>query len=194
MISCFFGVPGCGKSTLLVYFYRKLRKKYDNVYTINLEIKGVPQISFSDLGKYKFSNSLILIDEITMEADNRDFKNFDVNIRNFFILHRHLHTDIIYATQNYENVDKKIRDLTNDLWYMKKSVVPFFKEFTYCRRIWRNITIDLNNSSLTLGYRFCTFIEGLFSSNFKFIFRRKYYKYFDSFDNLVLTGREEYKL
>lgn len=192
MITCYFGVPGCGKSTKLVQYYKKHKKKYKSIYSINLDIKGVTSISFDDLGKYSFHDSLILIDEITMEADNRDFKTFSSDIRNFFILHRHLHSDIVYATQNYENVDKKIRDLTNDLWYMKKSVVPFFSRFTTSRRIWRNITIDPDRSTLTLGYRFCSFIESLFSSNFQITYRPFYYKYFDSFDELVLSDREEY--
>ena len=101
--------------------------------------------------------------------------------------------DIIYATQNYENVDKKVRDLTSELWYMSKSVVPFLKEFTSTKRIYRNININENTSELTLGYRFCNLIEGLFVSNFQLIFRRFYYKYFDSWDELNLKDRRDYE-
>lgn len=198
MIKCYFGVPGCGKTTTLVKIARKelkrLKKIYKEVYTINFECSGAIPIKFNDLKEFKFNNALILIDEITMDADNRSFKTFPAEIRDFFILHRHLGVDIVYATQNYENVDKKIRDLTAELWYMSKSVVPIFREFTTSKRIYRNININEYTSDLTLGYRFCNFIESLFARNFEICFRRKYYKYYDSWDELSLKERPIYKV
>lgn len=193
MIKAYFGVPGCGKTTTLVKEYKKNKKKYNHIYTINVEIKGCKRITKEDLERYKFTNSLILWDEITMDADNREYKTFSKPLRDFFLLHRHLGCDIIYATQNFENVDKKVRDLTSELWYMSKSVIPLLSEFTTTKRIYRNININENTSELTLGYRFCNFIESLFVSNFQIIFRRKYYKYFDSWDELNLTNRRDYE-
>lgn len=193
MIRGFFGVPGCGKTTLLTKegISKKNKKRYKNIYTINFECSGTIPITFEDLGKYKIKDSLILIDEITMSADNREFKTFPKEIRDFFILHRHLGCDIIYATQNFENVDKKIRDLTHDLWYMQKSVIPLLSGLTTAKRIYRNININEHTSELTLGYRFCNFLEGIFASNFKIVWRRKYYKYFDTWDELSIKDREE---
>lgn len=193
MIKCYFGVPGCGKSTILVREYLKNRKRYDYIYTINIQISGVKMIDKSDLETYKFKNSLILWDEITMDADNREFKSFSKNLRDFFILHRHFGCDIIYATQNFENVDKKVRDLTSELWYMSKSVIPLFKHFTLAKRIYRNININEMSSELTLGYRFCNFLESIFVSNCKIVFRPRYYKYFDTHDELSLKGRPLYE-
>lgn len=193
MIKAYFGVPRVGKTTTLVKEYRKNRKKYKNIYTINVEIKGCKRIEKEDLENYLFEDCLILWDEITMDADNREFKTFSKKLRDFFILHGHLGVDIIYATQNFENVDKKIRDLTVELWYMSKSVVPILREFTTCKRIYRNININENTSELTLGYRFCNFIESLFVSNFNIIWRRKYYKYFNSWDKLNLKERIKYE-
>lgn len=193
MISGYFGVPGCGKTTLLAKIASKelKKKRYEHIYTINCEISGTEHITYEDLEKYKPLNSLILIDEITMSADNRDFKNFSKGARDFFILHRHLGCDIIYATQNFENVDKKIRDLTHELWYMSKSVVPFIRRFTTAKRIYRNININEMNSELTLGYRFCNLIESIFVSNLKIVYRPHWYRYFDSWDELSLKDRQE---
>ena len=195
MITCYFGVPGVGKTTLLTKLAVKAIKrmnrgkgKYENVYT-NFYCKGACRIDFNDLKTYKICDSLILLDEITMDADNRDFKNFPDEIRDFFILHRHLGNDIIYATQGYDAVDKKIRLLTQELWYMQKSVVPFFSSLTTAKRIYRTIDINEHTSELTLGYRFCNFIESMCTSNFKSVWRRRYYKYFDSFDEGVLASR-----
>ncbi len=193
MIKCYFGVPGVGKSTVLVREYKKNKRHYDHIYTINLQIKGVEMISMHDLEKYKFRNTLILWDEITMDADNRSFKSFSSDLRDFFILHRHLGCDIIYATQNFENVDKKVRDLTSELWYMSKSVVPFLKLFTTSKRIYRQININEHTSELTLGYRFCNFLESIFVSNFKLVLRPLYYKYFDTHDELSLKDRVLYE-
>lgn len=195
MIKAYFGVPGCGKSTILVREYKRNKRRYSHIYTINLQIKGVPMITKEDLEKYKFVNTLILWDEITMDADNREFKSFSKDLRDFFLLHRHLGCDIIYATQNFENVDKKVRDLTSELWYMSKSVIPFFSSFTSAKRIYRAININEHTSELTLGYRFCNFIESIFVSNFRLCFRPLYYRYFDTHDELSLKARliyEEY--
>lgn len=199
MIKCYFGVPGCGKTTQLTKIaIKELKKKalglsrYDHIYTINFECAGCIHITFKDLANYKFLNSLILIDEITLDADNRSFKTFPSEIRDFFILHRHLGLDIIYATQNYENVDKKIRDVTNDLWYMSKSVVPLLRNFTTSKKIYRKININEHTSELVLGYRFCNLIESIFARNFEVTFRPFTYKYFDSFDELTLSSRPEY--
>lgn len=193
MIKCYFGVPGVGKSTILVREYKKNRRKYDHIYSINIQIKGVEQITKEDLEKYKFKNTLILWDEITMDADNREFKTFSKPLRDFFILHRHLGCDIIYATQNFENVDKKVRDLTCELWYMSKSVIPFLRSFTSAKRIYRKININEFTSDLTLGYRFCNFLESIFVSNFLLVLRPLYYRLFDTHDELSLQGRVLYE-
>ncbi len=194
MISCYFGVPGCGKTTLLTKLAtrerKRLRKRYNYIYTINFSCEGCIPLTWDDLGRYRFENSLILIDEITLLADNRDFKSFPKDILEFFTLHRHMGLDIVYATQNFENVDKKIRDLTHDLWYMSKSIIPFLSGFTFARRIYRNININEYTSELTLGYRFCSLLESFFARNTMIIWRRKYYRYMDSFDLMTLKDRE----
>lgn len=194
MIKGYFGVPGCGKSTILAKIgykeINRLKRRYRNVFTVNIDIKGCTRITKEDVRIYKFNNDLILWDEITLDYDNRNFKEFTHEDKEFWLLHRHMGVDVIYCTQNYENVDKKIRDLTLELWYMSKSVVPILKEFTRSKRIYRNISINEMNAELTLGYRFCNFIEGIFVRNNEFVFRRSYYKYFDSYDLLTLDNRK----
>ena len=193
MIKGYFGVPGVGKTTTLVKEYRKNRKKYKNIYTVNVDIKGCKRITKEEFRRYEFEDSLILWDEITLDYDNRDFKNFTKEDKESWLLHRHMGVDIIYCTQNYENVDKKIKDITLELWYMSKSVIPILSEFTTYKKIYRTININENTSELTLGYRFCNLIESLFVSNFKIIFRRRFYKYFDSWEKLGIKERKKYE-
>ena len=177
MITCYFGVPGVGKNTLLTKFARKeiLLKRfglssYDHIYS-DFYIKGAEKFDYKYFKTHKMYNSLILIEEMGLEADNRKFKTFTNAERDYFVLHRHIGNDIIYATQDYSMVDSKIRSLTQELWYMSKSVVPFFKHFTTAKRIYRCININEHSGDLILGYRFCNIIESLFVSNFKFCFR-----------------------
>lgn len=196
MVTCYFGVPGVGKTTLLAKFAIKGLKlvksgRYENVYT-NFYCKGCKRLDFKVLDTYKIYNSLIILDEITLDADNRKFKSFPDGVRDFFILHRHLGNDIIYATQSYEMVDLKIRQVTQELWYMSRSVVPILSEFTSAKRIYRQININEHTSELTLGYRFCNLIEAFFTTNYKSVFRRRYYKYFDSFEEGALENRPIY--
>ena len=81
MIKGYFGVPGCGKSTTLVKEYRKNKKKYENIYSVNIKIDGVKEITKEDVRKYRFKNALILWDEITLDYDNR---NFDKTVKDIF--------------------------------------------------------------------------------------------------------------
>ena len=193
MIKCYFGVPGCGKSTILAKEYKKNKKKYDHIYSINIKLKGVKEITKDVLENYKMYKTLILWDEITLDCDNRDFKLFSQEMKEFILLHRHLGIDIIYTTQNFENVDKKIRDLTAELWYMSKSVIPLFKSFTSIKRIYRTININEHTSELTLGYRFCQGLEKIFASNLKIAYRPLYYKYFNTNEEIGLEDRPVYE-
>lgn len=195
MITCYFGVPGSGKTTLLskiaikeLKLIKKGKSKYSSVYT-NFYCRGANKIEYKDLAKYKVYNALVLFDEMTLDADNRKFKEFTDEHRDYFILHRHVGNDIIYATQDYSKVDSKIRALTQDLWFMNKTVVPFFNQFTTAKRIYRTITINEHTGDLVMGYRFCNLLESFFVSNFKCVFRPFYYRYFDSFDEGVLISR-----
>lgn len=188
MIKGFFGLPGSGKTTVLTMIaqkelkkIKKKKSKYTQVLT-NFYCKGCKIVKFDYLGKYDLSNSLILIDEITLFADSRDFKTFTNTLKEFFLLHRHYKIDIIYFCQQYDGLDKKIRDCTQELYYCKKL---FF--LTKCKRIYRMLDIDKNTHDIVYGYRFPTFIERIINLIIPLkitftCFRPKYYKYFDSYE------------
>ena len=61
MIKAYFGVPGAGKSTILVREARKVKKKrYDHIYTINIDIKGCKRISKEILEKYSALSARVI--------------------------------------------------------------------------------------------------------------------------------------
>lgn len=184
MITCYFGLPGAGKSTLLAKIAAKENKKiakgkscYDRVLS-NYYIDGCYKVTMNDLEEYDLSRSLILLDEITLDADNRDYKNFSYKLKEFFIKHRHEYIDVIYCTQQYDAVDKKIRNLTHELYYMKKC-----GNFTIAKCIYRHITIP-ETGEIVNGYIFPTIFQIITAPirNIKIIYRPRYYKYFDSYE------------
>lgn len=192
MITCYFGLPGCGKSTMLAKIARKEIKKirkgksgYKRVLS-NYYIDGCFKVDYEDLQKYDLSYSLILLDEITLDVDSRNFKSFNQQLKEFFILHRHEHIDIVYCSQQYDGVDKKIRDLTHELFYMKK-----VGQLTWARCIYRKITIP-EDSEIKMGYVFPTIMQLITSPlrNLRFCWRPRYYRMFDSFEVLPKPKKE----
>lgn len=188
MVTGYFGVPGCGKTTILTSIaqkelkrIRKGKSSYQHVLT-NFYCAGCDMISVLDLGHFDMEYCLILLDELTLDADARDYKKFSASLKQFFILHRHLHCDVIYFVQDFSQVDKIIRNVTFDLWYTSKSVLPFFRNWSISRRVYRQISINEYTSELILGYRFSKFLERLFDRSTRICFRPHWYKYFDSFD------------
>lgn len=202
MITGYFGVPGCGKTTLASKKARKINNQikrdkkrikmglkrkcpYDYVLT-NFNCKDCYKIDFSDIGIYNIQNCCIILDELTIDADNRDFKNFSRSSVEGFVYHRHYFNDIFYYTQNYNAVDKKIRDLTHTLYFVKKSYLPFFSQFTRAKRIFRTIDINDHTKEIVNGYRFPNIFERIldFLCILKIgevCFRPFYYKDFNSY-------------
>lgn len=131
MISCLIGLPGSGKSTLLSYVaYRAIMHKsinfhgfhvqttsYDHVFT-NFPANGAYKFDFDKLGYVDYKQCLMLCDEIQLFADSRNFKEFGDNLKFWFSNHRKFRTDFIYATQSFDAVDKRIRSLTDRIYYV----------------------------------------------------------------------------
>lgn len=203
MITGYFGLPGCGKTTMAAKKARQINKKikrdkirvkyglkrkcpYDYVFT-NFPCKDCYVVDFSDLGRKNLQRACLIFDEITKDADNRDFKHFKKSSVEGFILHRHYFLDIFYYTQNWNAVDKKIRDLTHSLFYVRKSMLPGLSQFSRARRIFRDITINEYTKEIVTGYRFPNIFElildilGIIRIG-EICFRPFYYKDFDSFE------------
>ena len=101
-VSLYFGLPGCGKTTFLTYLAIKgVRSgRYLHVYSnVALAVPGITYIDNSVVGKYELRDCLLLIDEASLFADSRDFKNFDKGKLEYFLEHRHRNADIVLFTQ-----------------------------------------------------------------------------------------------
>lgn len=199
MIKLFFGLPGSGKTTLLVSLaYKELHKKffrrYKYVYTnFECSLPGVKCINNNVIGHYDLcpdGNALLLIDEATLFADSRDFKNFDYDRLLFFVLHRHFKIDCVIVTQYFDGVDLRIRRIIDRVYYLQKG---FFTGWLYSfyYRIPFGILIPKKKDGE--GSHLGEIISGYYQPGFiskyllrKRVFRKRYYKYFNSFSKIEL--------
>lgn len=198
MVVMFFGLPGCGKSTLLSSLaikHAKLlgtkKEKYKHIYSnVHVSFPGVTYIDNECIGKYDLSDCLLLIDEATLFADSRDFKAFDKGKLTYFLEHRHYGADIYLFTQQWDGVDRKIRVITDRVYYVFKGAF-FGRWFSNYYRIPYGIIIpDKKNGGEKLGeiiQGYCkpSILTRLFCPK---IYRPKYYKYFDSFEKPYLPA------
>lgn len=199
MIMGIFGLPGAGKSTFLTQLAKQYQKKGLDVF-INSEypIDGCYIYNWQDIGVYDMSNSIILIDEVSMYADNRDFKKFNSVLRDFFISYRHYNCDVIWCTQQYDGVDRKIRELTSMLYYIRPA--RFLRGFSYATMLQRVLYVpsmkDIKqypNSTITTKWAKVGILRLLTSPiqkqvhrALRLVYRPRYYKYFDSYETKPL--------
>lgn len=192
-VSLYFGLPGCGKTTLLTQKAIQALKsdRYVKVYSnVFLSVPGVIYLDNKCIGKYNLCDCCILIDEATLFADNRDHKNFPKYMTEFFLLHRHYNCDILLFTQQWDGVDKKIRVITDRVYYVYKTKL-LGQWFTKHYRVPYGIIIpdphDKNSNEklgdIIQGYCKPNIIIRLFA---KWTYRPKYYQYFDSWQRPVL--------
>lgn len=176
---------GCGKTTLLTKFaYEALKgKKYDNIYcNIPLELDGLIRISENDLGKYQIENGLVIFDESTIAFDSRNFNKRSKDILDFFMLHRHYNTDILLFAQGWDTCDKRIRQITDRVYYVYKGVFTGHWISKYWRIPYDILFPDPKRGNEGLGqiiqgYKKPSVFVRLFAHK---CFRPRYYKYFDS--------------
>lgn len=186
-ISLYFGLPGCGKTTLLTKFALDGVRdpKYKNVYSnVALAVPGVTIIDNDCIGRYELENCLLLIDEATLFADSRNYKEFDKGKLQYFLMHRHRCADIILFTQQFDAYDKRIRTITDRVYYVYKGWLLGHWFSSYWRVPYGILFPDPKKTGEKLGeivqgYSKPHFIVRLFA---KRIYRPRYYKYFDSWE------------
>lgn len=158
-----FGKKGCGKTTFLTKLAHKYTRKGMTVFCTEY-IDNTIKIEYSDIGKFWFpENCVILVDEVGMIWDNRNFKNFDTKVRDWFKYQRH-NKCIVYLFSQSFDIDKKLRDLTDEMWLLSKKI----RVFSYGKSIYKKITIrngDADNpSTLAEDYEFSPFLLAFFGS------------------------------
>lgn len=130
-LDIFFGRKGCGKSSTLQHLAQKYHKLGWKVFCDegNTYQDFVTPIDCSKLYQYKLPpNSVVLIDEINLLWDNRDFKSFPKPMQDYLRKQRHKKVKLIMFSQTYD-CDLKIRNLADRLYICNK----LLRVFTICR-------------------------------------------------------------
>ena len=128
-----FGKKGSGKSTLLTKLAIKYSRKKWSVWTTE-NIPGTHNIDDPKL-IYRMDfpeRSCILIDEVSLIWDNRDFKSMDKRVVEWFRYQRHHKCRVYFFSQTFD-IDKKLRDLADDMFLVNK----YFRVFVIAKHIVR---------------------------------------------------------
>lgn len=186
-VSRYFGLPGCGKTTTLAMLALNAIKsgKYKNVYcNVYLNIPGVTYIDFDCYGRYELRDCLILLDEAMVYMGDRDYKNFTKERLEYSVMHRHHFADVVLFSQEADGIDKKMRSITADMFYVKKGLflgkwVSTIYKIPY-GIVWPDSNSNGENlGKIIMGYMKPSLLAKLFARR---IWRPKYYKYFDSWE------------
>lgn len=172
-----FGKKGAGKSLYMVKQMMKYLKKGWTVYTDidNCNLPGVRIMNAMDLSQFApAENSAIFLDEAGILFDNRNFKNFNSGLRDFFKLQRKYKCRVFLNSQSFD-IDKKIRDVTDHMGL----IVSVGNVFSIYRPIRRSITLTQPSAEAESRIADKLSFESLFKWQITYL--PKYFKYFDSF-------------
>lgn len=177
-----FGKKGSGKTTLMVKLSRQYLKKGWNVYS-DRELPGCYRFKTEEFGRIQFPpNSLILIDEVGLVWDNRNFKSFPEHVKVYFKYQRQ-YQHVVYLFSQSFDIDKKIRDLTDHLYIVQN----FCNFLSIARRVTKTLTVvhadksAQGESKIVDDYNIDSLLLAPFGS-IRVTYIPKYVKYFKSFD------------
>lgn len=175
-----FGKKGCGKSTTLCKLAIKYKKKGWIVYSTE-HTPFTYYIEPSQIGYVHLEpHSVLLVDEVGMVWDNRQYRDFKPQVRDFFKLQRHYKVRCYLFSQTFD-IDKKLRDLTDQMFLLRS----VFTVFSYGKRINRRIVLTKSEadkpSTISEDLVFDSFLLFWAGSRF-FTYIPKYAKYFNSFE------------
>lgn len=182
------GKKGSGKSTMLTRLaYEHIRKGW-TVYTTE-GIPGTYKIDYRDIGKFNLpSGSCLLVDEVGMIWDNRKYKDFPDYLRDWFKLQRHEGVRVYLFSQTFD-VDKKIRDLTDNMYLVENKL----RVFAYAKRILKRPCLTKPDSKgparLDEELKFDSILF-FWAGSRLLTFIPRYAKLFDSYQRLGLPDKE----
>lgn len=174
-----FGKKGCGKSSYLCKLALNYRSKGWIVYTnvADLNISGVRIIDdASMIGDFvPEANSVLLLDEVSLTWDNRNFKSFKDSTKEFFRLQRHYRVVCYLFSQTFD-VDKKIRDLADSMYL----VTQCLGRWSLLREIDKSIVLTESTADAESRIAENLSFRGILS--WRFTYLPKYQQYFNSFE------------
>lgn len=166
-----------GKTTLAVKQARQFMKKHPGspIYTNIPELAGCYLIDYHSFDKFRVWDkgtgyALALFDEMSIEANNREFRNFEESSRQWTALCGHEKVDLHVFSQGV-NFDKTIVEKMTELYTLKR-----FGPWTIARRWFPGDDTDIET-----GLPRSVWKKNPFPISFQFsTFRPRWYKFFNS--------------
>lgn len=187
----YIGLPGVGKSTFIVAESTDMNSKGWNCYSSEETIGCYHLDPKNDFGVHAIApHSAVFVDEVGLIFDNRNYKDFKPEVKEFFKKHRHYKVKIYLFSQSFD-VDKKIRDVTDNIYILYK----YLGVLTVAKKV-RTKLVAVQPDGEHEG-RIGTSLEltpwwmAPFGAR-KFVWLPKWYKYFDSYEHKDLI-KKEYK-
>lgn len=202
MITGIFGKPRSGKTTyaarlvqknkatlnlcnklpgILGRIARRILHPYDVIYCTDETIQDTVYVDYRTLGKWQPTrNSLLVIEEAGILFNNRHFKTLSNEATRLFALHGHLGCDIWWSSQSVD-VDRKLLSRTHRIYMCAR-----FLWWSMLTPIKFSVDVDEETKQLVDAYTMPRRLAWLFAFIFgrvKVIWRPKWYKYFDSFND-----------
>lgn len=180
VVSIYFGVPGSGKTTFAAWLARRDLKHGHKVWS-NTPIKGCYKFDKSDLGVYDISDGRILWDETGIDADNRNYKtNFTKEQVEYLKKHRHYQVALDCFSQGVDDMDKKLRVLSQRIYVVKRSLIP---QFCYTKQIIKTIDIHPVEKTIIDAYEWKKFSR-------KYIYCPAVWPMFDTIERKELPSKD----
>jgi len=133
---CYIANVGMGKTMIMTYLHAlpalEAGCKVISDYRINWKGSNLSYFTPEEFDEVCMSwrNCIVLIDEIGVILDSRQFKEEGSNTRRFFSYHRKHHVEIISSTQHISQVAKTSKNLVSD-WFICSQIfeTPIQKAF-----------------------------------------------------------------
>lgn len=124
----FVGAPGVGKSCVLQQIINEFYEKGINVWSTR-PFEHSRKISIDDLGRYSFNidgqqGGVLILDELGIDMNNRNYKEIDKKLLEFFKLFRHYKLDIYVVSQGID-IDITVRRLINKWYILERKYIDF---------------------------------------------------------------------
>lgn len=183
-----FGKKGSGKTTLLTKLAFTHHQKGWKVYSTE-PVPYAHMIEPEEIGYVHLDpHSVLLIDEVGMIYDNRNYKQFKPEVRDFFKLQRHYKVKVYMFSQTFD-IDVKLRNLCDHMYL----VTNVLRVFSWAKKIRRTTVLVASTgeseSRIAENLEFEPFIFWPFGSRF-LTYIPHWSKFFDSHFTRPLRVRD----
>ena len=177
-----FGTPGSGKTTFLAWIARLCAKDHKRIYTNvrSLSVTGadIVYIDKNQIGTYDISDGVLLLDEASIDYNNRLMRMTHKEIE-FFKYHRHYNLTVYIFSQSWDDADVTLRRLATNYFLVRKSFLYFLNKHIVVKAIRKVLFIKEDDRQIVDGYEFKKLGKYVFPA-------KKVFGCFNSFDRKPL--------